>query len=435
MDCSTVKLQNDQNDQNENSIGVLIIDEGVPDADDKMDVTVEMKREVVHEVKHIDEHDDKTGSTNPMTFSTINEQPFQIKIKMDNTTKAKTKYDITDILADININNKIIQQKALLKKGRYLLSKIYSQQKQFISQTAFIFTEQTNKFEKMKMNNNYNLDFEVVNKTRAELKTTMLKLNNNIKKLNDFKVNQPCNGEICEKYENNKFHTKILVSRHHAISNNYSIIESNFNKLLLMNSQFINNNMREQTVNNQPQLLHQQPKANNSIQLLNNASQPQLRESNVYQNQLIQTHQPQLIVWHQQPLNTCHQQQLLNTCHQQTSNINNQHSFVNKNQMINYNQYKQPQIPVLHYQQPLNTSHQIHQQQFMQTIVKQNQITSNCQFRTIACKSSTINELLQQQKLNHNNLIQHQNEQHSQHMQQQQHYRHGLKSLNNNINY
>ena len=82
-----------------------------------------------------------------------------------------------------------------------------------------------------------------------------------------------------------------------------------------MNSQFINNNMREQTVNNQPQLLHQQPKANNSIQLLNNASQPQLRESNVYQNQLIQTHQPQLIVWHQQPLNTCHQQQKLNTCH------------------------------------------------------------------------------------------------------------------------
>ena len=84
MDCSSVKLQNDQNDQNDNSIGVLIIDEGVPDADDKMDVTVEMKREVVHEVKHIDEHDDKTGSTNPMTFSTINEQPFQIKIKMDN---------------------------------------------------------------------------------------------------------------------------------------------------------------------------------------------------------------------------------------------------------------------------------------------------------------------------------------------------------------
>jgi hypothetical protein len=32
----------------------------------------------------------------------------------------------------------------------------------------------------------------------------------------------------------------------------------------------------------------------------------------------------------------------------------------------------------LHYQQPLNTSHQIHQQQFMQTIFKQNQITSNC---------------------------------------------------------
>jgi hypothetical protein len=100
MDCSSVKLQNDQNDQNDNSIGVLIIDEGVPDADDKMDVTLEMKGEVVHEVKHIDKHDDMTGSPNPMTSSTINEQAFQIK--MDNTTKAKTKYDITDILADIN---------------------------------------------------------------------------------------------------------------------------------------------------------------------------------------------------------------------------------------------------------------------------------------------------------------------------------------------
>ena len=32
--CSTVTLDDDQND---NSIGVLIIDEGVPDAEDKMD--------------------------------------------------------------------------------------------------------------------------------------------------------------------------------------------------------------------------------------------------------------------------------------------------------------------------------------------------------------------------------------------------------------
>ena len=62
--------------------------------------------------------------------------------------------------------NKKKQQKALLLKGRNELSKIYYRQKQFISETEFIFEQQT---DKMKINNNFYLDFGVIIKTRNEL--------------------------------------------------------------------------------------------------------------------------------------------------------------------------------------------------------------------------------------------------------------------------
>lgn len=45
----------------------------------------------------------------------------------------------------------------------------------------------------MKINNNFYLDFDVIIKTRNELRTTMLTFASNIKQLNDFKVT---NGKL-----------------------------------------------------------------------------------------------------------------------------------------------------------------------------------------------------------------------------------------------